>query len=148
MAGIKLLLLDVDGVLTDGKIYLGADGEELKSFHVRDGSALVRARSEGLNVALISGRYSGAVECRARELGIPEVYQGIADKLPIVEDLMTRYSCGERETAYIGDDRADLAVFQRVGLAVAVADAHPEVKKAADYRTTARGGGWGSNGGR
>lgn len=139
-AKIKLLLLDVDGVLTDGKIYLGNHGEELKSFHVRDGSALVRGQREGLKIALISGRYSGSVELRARELGISEVYQGIADKLPIVEELMERYSCGEEETAYIGDDRTDLPVFQRVGFAITVADAHPAAVKAADYQTARRGG--------
>lgn len=137
---IKLLLIDVDGVLTDGKIYLDNHGEELKSFHVRDGSALVRGRQKGLKIALISGRSSYSVEHRARELGISEVYQGILDKIPIVEKLMQRYSCGEEETAYIGDDWNDLAVFQRVGFAVAVADAHPAVIEAADYRTECRGG--------
>jgi 3-deoxy-D-manno-octulosonate 8-phosphate phosphatase (KDO 8-P phosphatase) len=140
LSKIKLLLLDVDGVLTDGKIYLGDHGEEIKSFHVRDGSALVRWQEEGLKVALISGRVSGSVERRARELGISEVYQGISDKLPIIEELMKRYSCGEEETAYIGDDRTDLPVFQRVGFAIAVADAHPAALKSADYQTASRGG--------
>ena len=130
----------MDGVLTDGKIYLSDQGEEIKSFHVRDGSALVRWQGEGLKVALISGRTSGSVERRARELGISEVYQGISDKLPIIEELMKRYSCGEEETAYIGDDYPDLPIFQRVGLAIAVADAHPSALKAADYQTTSRGG--------
>ena len=139
-AKIKLLLLDVDGVLTDGKIYLGEHGEELKSFHVRDGSALVRGQEAGLKVALISGRTAGSVERRARELGISEVYQGISDKLPIIEELMERYSCGEEETAYVGDDHPDIPIFQRVGLAIAVADAHPAVAKAADYQTARRGG--------
>jgi 3-deoxy-D-manno-octulosonate 8-phosphate phosphatase (KDO 8-P phosphatase) len=139
-AKIKLLLLDVDGVLTDGKIYLGDHGEELKSFHIRDGSALVRWQREGLKVALISGRSSGAVDRRARELGISEVYQGISDKLPIIEKLMVSYSCGEAETAYIGDDQTDLPVFGRVGFSIAVEDAHPAAVKAADYRTISRGG--------
>ena len=140
LAKIKLLLLDVDGVLTDGKIYLGEHGEELKSFHVRDGSALVRGQEAGLKVALISGRTAGSVERRARELGISEVYQGISDKLPIIEELMERYSCGEEETAYIGDDHPDIPIFQRVGFAIAVADAHPAAVKAADYQTARRGG--------
>lgn len=140
LARIKLLILDVDGVLTDGKIYLGDHGEELKSFHVRDGSALVRGQKEGLKVALISGRSSSSVERRARELGISEVYQGVCDKLPIVEELMARYSCREEETAYIGDDLTDLPVFRRVGFAITVADAHPAAVKAADYQTTCRGG--------
>jgi len=140
LAKIRLLLLDVDGVLTDGKIYLGDHGEELKSFHIRDGSALVRWQREGLNVALISGRSSGAVDRRARELGISEVYQGISDKLPIVDKIIVRYSCGEDETAYIGDDQTDLAVFSRVGFAITVEGAHPEAVKAADYQTTNKGG--------
>ena len=140
LAKIKLLLLDVDGVLTDGKIYLGDRGEELKSFHVRDGSALVRGRKAGLKVALISGRTSGSVELRARELGITEVYQGISEKIPIIEEIMKRYSCGREETAYIGDDHPDIPIFQRVGLAIAVADAHPAAVKAADYQTASLGG--------
>ena len=134
-AKIKLLILDVDGVLTDGKIYLGSDNKEYKSFNVRDGSALVRGRKEGLKFALISGRLSVAVDRRVRELGITEVHQGIADKLPVLKEVMDRYSCGREETAYIGDDIADLPVLHRVGFSIAVADAHPTVIKAADYRT-------------
>ncbi|MEA1927420.1 MAG: HAD-IIIA family hydrolase [Candidatus Auribacterota bacterium] len=139
-AKIKLLVLDVDGVLTDGKIYLSGDNQEFKSFNVRDGSALVRGRKEGLNIALISGRSSSSVDRRARELGITEVYQGISDKLPVLEELMDRYSCGREETAYIGDDIADLPIFRRVGLSIAVLDAHPLVIEAADHRTIRRGG--------
>lgn len=139
-AKIKLLILDVDGVLTDGKIYLSGEGQEFKSFNVRDGSALVRGQREGLKVALISGRLSSAVERRARELNISEVHQGIADKLPLLKELMDRYSCDYEETACMGDDIADLPLFRRVGFSIAVADAHPSVIKAADYRTQHRGG--------
>lgn len=137
---IKLLVLDVDGVLTDGKIYLSGSDRELKAFNVRDGSALVRAQREGLNVALVSGRRSPAVDIRARELGIDDVYQGITDKLPVLEELMEQYACGRDETAYIGDDIPDLPIFHRVGWAIAVADAHPSVIEAADYRTRRKGG--------
>lgn len=139
-AKIKLLILDVDGVLTDGKIYLSGEGQEFKSFNVRDGSALVRGQREGLKVALISGRLSSAVERRARELNISEVHQGIADKLPLLKELMDRYSCDYEETACMGDDIADLPLFRRVGFSIAVADAHPSVIKAADYWTQHRGG--------
>lgn len=139
-AKIRLLILDVDGVLTDGKFYLGSQGEELKSFHCRDGSALIRGQREGLTVALISSRRAGSVARRARELGIAEVYQGVIDKVPVVEELMDRYSCGEEETAYIGDDIPDLPALRRVGFAIAVADAHPTILDLADYRTFTRGG--------
>ncbi len=139
-AKIRLLLLDVDGVLTDGKIYLGRGGEEMKSFHVRDGSALVRCRRAGVGVALISGRKSGAVAIRGRELGIDDIYQGVEDKVVVMEELLDRYSCDARETAYIGDDLPDRAVMRRVGLSVAVADGHPDLLREADYITASRGG--------
>ncbi len=139
-AKIKLLVLDVDGVLTDGKIYYGSRGEELKAFHVRDGSALVRGREAGLQIALVSGRKSGAVARRARELGIADLYQGIEDKVPVLEELMNRYHCGRDETACAGDDVADLPLLERAGFAIAVADAHPLVHAVADYGTVNRGG--------
>ncbi|MDP8213943.1 MAG: HAD hydrolase family protein [Candidatus Euphemobacter frigidus] len=139
-AGIRLIIIDVDGVLTDGKIYLDHQGEELKSFHIRDGSALIRARKEGVKVALVSGRKSDSVVRRARELGITDCYQGLADKALVVEDLMARYSCGKEGTAYLGDDIPDLPAMRKVGFSIAVADAHPDVLAAADYRTGNRGG--------
>ncbi len=137
---IRLLLLDVDGVLTDGKIYLPAQGEELKSFHARDGSALVRCRRAGVTVALVSGRKAATVVRRGRELGITEIYQGVEDKVTVLKELLARYSCSASETAYIGDDLPDLAVMRRVGLSAAVADGHPNLRKAADYVTVRRGG--------
>ncbi len=137
---IKLLILDVDGVLTDGKIYLGPRGEEMKAFHVRDGSALVRCLRAGVAVALISGRRSEAVALRGRELGIGEIHQGVEDKTRVMEELCQRYSCGEEETACLGDDLPDLPLLRRVGLAVAVADSHPALRAAADWVTENRGG--------
>jgi len=139
-ARIKLLLLDVDGVLTDGRIYLGPRGEEFKAFHVRDGSALVRCRRAGVVPVLVSGRRASAVEVRGRELGIEEIYQGLEDKTRVLEELRDRYSCALEEIAYIGDDLADLAVMGKVGLSVAVADGHPALVAAADYVTAGRGG--------
>ncbi len=137
---VKLLLLDVDGVLTDGRIYLGPRGEELKAFHVRDGSALVRLLRAGLAVALISGRRSEAVQHRGRELGIGEIHQGVENKAAVLAELLERHCCREEETAYVGDDLADLEVMRKVGLSVAVADAHPALRAAADYVTNNRGG--------
>lgn len=139
-AKIKLLLLDVDGVLTDGKIYLGRRGEEVKAFHVRDGSALIRCRRAGVAVALISGRRTEAVDLRGRELGIDDIYQGVEDKVRVLEELLVRYSCRAEETAYIGDDLPDLPVMRRVGLSAAVADGHPALLAAADCVTARRGG--------
>ncbi len=137
---IKLLLLDVDGVLTDGKIYLDRRGGEAKSFHVRDGSALIRFRRAGLKPALVSGRRSEAVTLRAGELGIGDIYQGVEDKIGVFEELLARYSLREEEAAYIGDDLADLPVMGKVGLSAAPADGHPAVRAAADYVTSRRGG--------
>lgn len=137
---IKLLILDVDGVLTDGKIYLGPQGGEMKTFHVRDGSALVRCLRAGVVVALVSGRRSEAVAVRGRELGIAEVHQGVEDKIRVMEELCRRYSCRAEETACVGDDLPDLPLMGKAGLAVAVADSHPALRTAADYVTGHRGG--------
>ncbi len=137
---IKLLLLDVDGVLTDGRIYLDRDGGELKSFHVRDGSALIRLRRAGVSLALVSGRRSGAVTRRAEELGIVDIRQGVEDKVGVFRELLARHSLRAEEAAYIGDDLADLPVMREVGLSAAPADGHPAVRAAADYVTSRRGG--------
>lgn len=137
---IKLLLLDVDGVLTDGKIYLDRSGGEAKSFHVRDGSALIRLRRAGLNLALVSGRRSEAVTLRAGELGIGDTYQGVEDKIGVFRELLARHFLREEESAYIGDDLADLPVMRKAGLSAAPADGHPAVRAAADYVTSRRGG--------
>ena len=140
LARIRLLVLDVDGVLTDGKIYLGGDGTELKTFYVPDGSALIRGLRAGLRIAWISGRDSPAVSARARELGVKEVYQGVSDKVAILEKLRKQYSLRMEETAALGDDLVDLPICESAGFSAAVADAHPILKKKADYVTIHAGG--------
>jgi 3-deoxy-D-manno-octulosonate 8-phosphate phosphatase (KDO 8-P phosphatase) len=138
--GVRLLVCDVDGVLTDGTIVLDESGREAKNFSVLDGTALALAHLAGLQVAFLSGRKSGVVTARARECSVRLVCQGVAFKAPAFRDLCRRARVGERETAYIGDDLIDLPVFRLTGLAVAVANAVPEVKRAAHYVTRQSGG--------
>jgi len=137
---IKLLLLDVDGVLTDGRIFLDNHGNELKAFHVRDGHGIKLAQRAGIIIGIITGRKSEAVNIRARELGIQEVHQGAIEKIAVYESLITRYGVQDDEVAYIGDDIVDVDIFKRAGIAVAVADADPSVKLHVDLITRAEGG--------
>jgi 3-deoxy-D-manno-octulosonate 8-phosphate phosphatase (KDO 8-P phosphatase) len=137
---IRLLVLDVDGVLTDGRIYLTERGEELKVFDVRDGSGIVAIREAGIRVAIISGRSSAAVDRRARELGIEHVAQGVRGKGPELDALLARLAVSRAEIACVGDDTGDLPIFERSGLGVAVADAHADVIARADWVTTRPGG--------
>lgn len=139
---IRLLILDVDGVMTDGRITLNEQGEELKSFFSKDGHGIRMLMEAGVDVVLISGRDSVAVEHRARDLGIPEVYQGVGEKGAVCDEITRRRGLQREEICCIGDDLPDLAVFSRAGLAVAVGDAAREVQDAADY-VTERGGGKG-----
>lgn len=136
--------MDVDGVLTDGKIQLVSmpDGtaQEMKSFHSHDGAGLKLAVIAGLKTGIITGRISHAVTRRAGELGMEYVYQNRPEKLPAYEEILQRAGVRDADVAYIGDDLPDLPVLRRVGLAVAVANAAPEVKKAAHYVTRAHGG--------
>ena len=136
--------MDVDGVLTDGRVWLQSqpDGSamEIKGFHSQDGIRLKLARAVGLRTGLITGRESAAVIRRARECEIEFVLQGRAEKLPAFEEILRQSGVKEEEAAYIGDDLPDIPVMRRVGLAVAVANAAPEVKKAAHYVTTRNGG--------
>jgi 3-deoxy-D-manno-octulosonate 8-phosphate phosphatase (KDO 8-P phosphatase) len=137
---LKLVLSDVDGVMTDGKILLLPGGAEAKSFHVRDGLGLVLARGAGLKTGLISGRTSPEVARRAAELGMDVVRQGIKDKLACLGEVRAELGLEASEIAYIGDDFNDLAVLREVGLAAAPADAPFEVRDAAFMVTEARGG--------
>lgn len=137
---IKLLLLDVDGVMTDGRIILDNRGNELKAFHVRDGHGIKLAQRAGIVIGLITGRNSEVVNLRARELGIEEVHQGALDKAAVYDTLISKYAYKDEEVAFIGDDIVDVPVFQRVGLAVTVADADPAVKPHVDMVTEAAGG--------
>jgi 3-deoxy-D-manno-octulosonate 8-phosphate phosphatase (KDO 8-P phosphatase) len=137
---IRLLVLDVDGVLTDGRIYMSPAGEELKVFHVRDGSGLVALQRAGVAVAIISGRDSAAVTRRAAELGIRNVRQGVADKATELAGLMRELGVAPGETACVGDDTPDLPMLQAAGLAVAVADAHAALGPVVHWVTSAAGG--------
>jgi len=137
---IKLLLLDVDGVLTDGRIILDNQGNELKAFHVRDGHGIKLAQRGGIVIGIITGRKAEVVNVRARELGISEVHQGALEKIGVYETILEKYGLRDDETAFIGDDIVDVGIFKRVGLAVTVADCDPAVKPFADMATKAAGG--------
>lgn len=140
---IRLLLLDVDGVLTDGTILLHHDGGESKAFHIRDGAAIVWAQRAGLKVGLLSGRASDATVQRAAQLGIPLVVQGAADKLAAYEQILRDAALEDGEVAYMGDDLQDLPVLRRVGFSAAPADAAPEVRSRVHW-VSARNGGRGA----
>jgi 3-deoxy-D-manno-octulosonate 8-phosphate phosphatase (KDO 8-P phosphatase) len=137
---ISLLVLDVDGVLTDGRLYFGARGEALKVFHVRDGHGIVQLRRAGVEVAVISGRRSPMVTVRCRELGMRHVHQGVSDKLRVFRRLCTRLRVAPGACAAVGDDLPDLPLLRAVAMSFAVADAHPQVRRAADRVTRAGGG--------
>ena len=139
-AKIRLAVFDVDGVLTDGKLCYSDDGRELKSFHVHDGFGLKRLMANGIEVAVITARMSHLVTERTAELGIAHVYQGQQDKLVCFEQLIHALKLEPDQASYCGDDLPDLAVMQRVGLSVAVANAHPWISERARWRTQLRGG--------
>lgn len=142
-AHIRLLVLDVDGVLTDGKLYFGTRGEALKVFHVRDGLGLRALQQAGVMVAVISGRRSIMVQRRCRELGIVHLKQGHENKLPVFQQLLRKLKVPAEHCACIGDDTSDVPLLQAAGLAFAVADAHPSAIHAAQ-RTTRNSGGQGA----
>jgi len=139
-AAVSLVVLDVDGVLTDGSIFLDSSGAEIKRFNVKDGTGLKYLRRCGLRLAIISGRESAAVEARASDLGIENVYQGYKEKLRAYDDLKSKLGVSDEEVAYLGDDFPDIPVMRRCGLAVAVADAREEVKASAHLVTGLPGG--------
>jgi 3-deoxy-D-manno-octulosonate 8-phosphate phosphatase (KDO 8-P phosphatase) len=137
---IKLLTLDVDGVLTDGLLFYHDDGTESKAFDVRDGHGIKMLEQAGISSALISGRSSPLVKKRAADLGITEVTQGVRDKIPVLERLLSEKGLMLEEVAFVGDDVVDLPVMRRVGLSVAVADASEYLFETAHYVTLAPGG--------
>jgi 3-deoxy-D-manno-octulosonate 8-phosphate phosphatase (KDO 8-P phosphatase) len=139
-AAIRLLVLDVDGVLTDGRLRYGPDGETEKMFHVRDGHGIKALAHSGVTVAVLSGRDSAAVARRCADLGITEVLQGVADKCAAFNTLIARLGIAASACACIGDDTPDVPLMQCVGLAFAVADAHADARRAAHCRTRLRGG--------
>lgn len=137
---IKLLLMDCDGVLTDGRLWLTSDGDEQKAFHARDGQGISLLHHAGLRTGIITGRQSSAVDRRAKDLKMAYVRQYAKDKTKALEEILAEAGLTANECAYIGDDVADLPVMHRVGLAVAVADSVAETKEAAHYLTALKGG--------
>jgi 3-deoxy-D-manno-octulosonate 8-phosphate phosphatase (KDO 8-P phosphatase) len=137
---IRLVAMDVDGTLTDGGVYMDGSGGEFKKFHVRDGYGIVKMLNLGVEVAFISGRYSGATAKRAAELGVTRVFNGTADKLADLASLADEIGALPSEVAFIGDDVQDISCIEWSGLGVAVGDAAEEVKAAADVVTAAPGG--------
>ncbi|MEI8011000.1 MAG: HAD-IIIA family hydrolase [Candidatus Omnitrophota bacterium] len=140
MKKIKVIAMDVDGVMTDGRIIYDGTGKELKFFDVQDGYAIARARKEGLKTAVISARSAEAVKARMADLKIDKVYLDASPKIDAYEDLLKTFSVSDDEVCFMGDDFPDHAVLSRAGFAVAVANAAPEIKKVADYVTRHRGG--------
>lgn len=140
LARAKLLLMDVDGVLTDGGVTWNNAGIEQKTFHIRDGLGIRLWSKAGCTAGIVTGRSSHVVELRARELGISVVRQGVVDKWPVVAEVLSALSITWEETIYIGDDLPDLAVIRDCGVGVAVADAAPEVRDAARIVTRSSGG--------
>ncbi|MEZ5491353.1 MAG: HAD hydrolase family protein [Gammaproteobacteria bacterium] len=137
---IRLLLLDVDGVMTDGSLYVGDSGEELKVFNSLDGHGIKLLQRAGVNVGIISGRNSLPLSWRANELGIHLLFKGREDKLCVLEQIAEEQCLPYEEIAYAGDDLPDLAVIDRVGLGISVPNGHAEVKKRADLLTEKEGG--------
>jgi 3-deoxy-D-manno-octulosonate 8-phosphate phosphatase (KDO 8-P phosphatase) len=140
LASIRLLAMDVDGVLTDGGVYVMDDGQQFRRFNIKDGMGIKRVMGAGIQVAWISANESNSVQERANGLGVKEVYLGITDKLTLLEEICQKMDIPLVEVAYIGDDLADLAILDRVGLAFAPLDAAEEIKRTAHYIIKKRGG--------
>lgn len=142
---IRLVIFDVDGVLTNGSLFLGDDGQEYKAFNSRDGHGIKMLSDTGVEIGIITGRTSEVVRIRMESLGIKDehVYQGKRDKLPAFLELRDKLSLKDTEVAYVGDDVVDLPIMRRVGLAIAVQDAHPFVIQHAHWQTP-HAGGWGA----
>lgn len=137
---IALILMDVDGVLTDGDIVLGSGNQEFKKFDVQDGMGVTLARMAGLKVGLITGRQSEVVARRAEELRMDICYQGAPDKLGPYQEILGKYGLSDKQVCYIGDDLLEMVILNRSGFSVAVANARPEVKAICDYVTSSHGG--------
>ena len=140
LASTEMLILDVDGVLTDGRLFYGSGDIEIKAFHVHDGYGLKKIQQVGISVAIVSGRESDIVEKRANELGIRFLFQNIAEKKEVLPELYRRSGIKPQHMAHVGDDLPDVELFKSVGLGIAVADALFEVRKSADLVTKAKGG--------
>ena len=139
-ANIRLVIFDVDGVLTDGSLFIGDDAEEYKAFNSKDGHGMKMLQDSGVTIAIITGRTSRVVEHRMSSLGIEHVFQGRLEKVPAYQELISQLGFASGQVAYVGDDVVDLGVMRRVGLAIAVQDAHPLVKQHAHWQTEHPGG--------
>lgn len=139
-ADIRLVIFDVDGVLTDGSLFIGDDGQEYKAFNSRDGHGMKMLQASGVDIGIITGRTSQVVKFRMDSLGIKHVYQGQLDKLPAFEELLQKLTLNPEQVAYVGDDVVDLPILVRVGLAIAVQDAHALVKQHCHWTTPNPGG--------
>jgi 3-deoxy-D-manno-octulosonate 8-phosphate phosphatase (KDO 8-P phosphatase) len=139
-ARIRLLVFDVDGVLTDGSLYMGDDGQQYKAFHSKDGHGMRMLQDSGVAIAVITGRTSQVVEHRMRELGVQHVFPGHREKLPAFQRLLGEVGVQPGATAFVGDDVVDLPVMRRAGFAIAVHDAHPLVQRHAHWVTPSAGG--------
>jgi 3-deoxy-D-manno-octulosonate 8-phosphate phosphatase (KDO 8-P phosphatase) len=139
-AGVRLVVFDVDGVFTDGRLWMGSDGVEYKAFSVRDGVGIKQLLAAGIEVAIISGRASPAVDRRMAELGVTRVVQGCDEKAVALERVLLETGVAAGQTAYLGDDTPDLPAMRLVGLPAAVADAHPAARAAAAWVSSLPGG--------
>jgi 3-deoxy-D-manno-octulosonate 8-phosphate phosphatase (KDO 8-P phosphatase) len=137
---IKLIIFDVDGVFTDGKIYVDDRGLEIKAFHVLDGNGIKLLQEKNIEIAVISGRDAPGVNFRMESLGIRHIYQGCADKLPVYQNLLKNLKLQDKEVAYMGDDLHDLPLLKQVGLGITVPNAVKEVLANTSFVTKARGG--------
>jgi 3-deoxy-D-manno-octulosonate 8-phosphate phosphatase (KDO 8-P phosphatase) len=137
---ITIIAMDVDGTLTDGKIYIGASGEIMKAFNVKDGLGIVKAGNEGMVPVIVTGRTSDIVVNRARELGVDDVLQGVADKVEALDEIVRKYSLDWSAVAFVGDDENDLDVMKACAFAACPADAVDSVKQNCDYVCKANGG--------
>ena len=140
LKSIKILILDVDGVLTDGRVIYTDSGEEIKRFDVRDGHGLKLLMRSGIEVILLTGRESKVVLHRARDLGIEHVYQKALNKIEVYKTILAQRNLEDKDVGFVGDDLVDLPVLRKVGFSAAVPDAVPEVKEIVDYITTKKGG--------
>jgi 3-deoxy-D-manno-octulosonate 8-phosphate phosphatase (KDO 8-P phosphatase) len=140
MAGVKAVVLDADGVLTDGRLIVGQDGQEMQVFDVRDGFGIRALLMSGIRVALISGRRSEAVRLRCEYLGVSDVFQDVQRKAALFDSLVVKYGINPAETCYVGDDINDIAVLKHAGLSVCVRDACEELKSLCHMVTSRRGG--------
>lgn len=139
-AQIRLVIFDVDGVLTDGSLFLGDDGQEYKAFNSKDGHGMVMLQHSGVQIGIITGRTSEVVRIRMQSLGVEHVLQGRREKLPAYEQLKSRLNLNDSQIAYVGDDVVDLPAMTRVGLAISVQDGHPLTKQHAHWVTPSGGG--------